>query len=84
MNSGKIVEIKIVIKGGIMFQQLSNKTLIEAYENAKFLRLDEEFISLLELELNNRGLSVKVENTNTKKKRNQSIVALPMTPDLNS
>ncbi|WP_102027927.1 sporulation histidine kinase inhibitor Sda [Salirhabdus sp. Marseille-P4669] len=67
-----------------MFQQLSNKTLIEAYENAKFLRLDEEFISLLELELNNRGLSVKVENTNTKKKRNQSIVAHPMTPDLNS
>ncbi len=84
MNSGKIVEIKIVIKGGIMFQQLSNKTLIEAYENAKFLRLDEEFISLLELELNNRGLSVKVENTNTMKKRNQSIVAHPMTSDLNS
>ncbi len=40
----------------VMFQQLSNRTLLEAYENAVFLRLDEEFINLLKKELQNRGV----------------------------
>jgi hypothetical protein len=44
-----------------MFQQLTNKTLIEAYENAKLLSLDIEFIELLEHEIKNRGILSKVK-----------------------
>jgi hypothetical protein len=44
-----------------MFTLLSNSSLLEAYESAKFLRLDQEFISLLEMELKNRGIVIKQE-----------------------
>jgi hypothetical protein len=45
-----------------MFSSMSNKVLIDTYFNAVKLKLDEEFIKLLEEEIARRGIQLdKVE-----------------------
>jgi hypothetical protein len=45
-----------------MFSSMSNKVLVETYKNAVKLKLDEEFIILLEEEISRRGIQLdKVE-----------------------
>jgi Sporulation inhibitor A len=45
-----------------MFSSMSNKVLVETYNNAVKLKLDEDFIILLEEEISRRGIQVdKVE-----------------------
>ncbi|WP_081954375.1 sporulation histidine kinase inhibitor Sda [Neobacillus niacini] len=45
-----------------MFSSMSNKVLIETYNNAVKLKLDVDFLKLLEEEINRRGIqSEKVE-----------------------
>lgn len=39
-------------------EQLSNELLIEAYEKARRLNLSEDFVSLIEKELERRAISV--------------------------
>jgi len=42
-----------------MFSSLSNKDLIETYFNAVKLKLDQEFITLLEEEISKRGIELE-------------------------
>jgi hypothetical protein len=42
-----------------MFSQLSNKELIDSYMNALKLKLDQEFISMLEEEISQRGIKLE-------------------------
>lgn len=50
------------MKGGIMkLSILPNQQLIQAYNQAKKLNLDEEFIQILKKEIEARNLSQKVE-----------------------
>ncbi|PAE39125.1 sporulation histidine kinase inhibitor Sda [Bacillus sp. 7884-1] len=45
-----------------MFSSMGNKVLIDTYFNAVKLKLDEEFIKLLEEEIDRRGIQLdKVE-----------------------
>ena len=39
-----------------MFSSMSNKVLIDTYFNAVRLKLDEDFIMLLEVEMSRRGI----------------------------
>lgn len=41
-----------------MFSSMSNKVLVETYFNAVRLKLDEDFIILLEEEINRRGIQL--------------------------
>ncbi|WP_419887468.1 sporulation histidine kinase inhibitor Sda [Neobacillus niacini] len=41
-----------------MFSSLSNKVLVDTYFNAVKLELDEDFIKLLEEEIDRRGIQV--------------------------
>lgn len=41
-----------------MFSSMSNKVLIDTYFNAVKLKLDEDFIKLLEEEIDRRGVSL--------------------------
>ena len=48
-----------------MFSSMGNKVLIDTYFNAVKLKLDEDFIILLEEEISRRGLEIeKVERMN--------------------
>ena len=48
-----------------MFSSMGNKFLIDTYFNAVKLKLDEDFIILLEEEIGRRGLEIeKVERMN--------------------
>lgn len=41
-----------------MFSSLSNKVLVDTYYNAVKLKLDEDFINLLEEEIDRRGIQL--------------------------
>ncbi len=47
-----------------MFESLSNQKLIAAYKKAIDLKLDTDFIKLLEKEIKNRHIHITSENAN--------------------
>ncbi|SES97482.1 Sporulation inhibitor A [Salinibacillus kushneri] len=47
-----------------MFKQLSNYALEEAHKNALRLKLDQDFIKILQKEMENRGLTCQKTSNN--------------------